>query len=225
MTTQRIHRIGQTRPTEVQILVTKGTFEEDIASRATTQRTQDEEKLYSRAMIENPRFVYDERLPNRQFQISLVPAAETKKEAELAQYRKEQQAIIDAAIQSGRSEEHMGQLESPVEDVILTPATVRTWGSVSHTVGDEPESSLRNKRPRFDDASPDRPSSSTAPRRVLRWAKSADSAEEDLDGPKWEEDSLEEDSGAVVTQQVGEKSQLAGLPRASVNVKSALLGA
>ncbi len=113
---QRIHRIGQTRPTEVQILVTKETFEEDIAFRATTKRTQDEEKLYSRAMIENPRFVYDERLPDRHFQISLLPAAEAKKEAELAQYRKEQQAIVEAAVQSSRAEERADQLESPFDD-------------------------------------------------------------------------------------------------------------
>ena len=36
----------------MQILVTEGTFEEDIAKRASTARSEDEEKVYSRAMIE-----------------------------------------------------------------------------------------------------------------------------------------------------------------------------
>ncbi|KIR27533.1 DNA supercoiling protein [Cryptococcus deuterogattii LA55] len=49
---KRVHRIGQTRPTLVQILVTEGTFEEDIARRSTISRSADEEQLYSRAMIE-----------------------------------------------------------------------------------------------------------------------------------------------------------------------------
>ena len=49
---QRIHRIGQTRPTKVEILVTQDTFEQDIARRASTSRTENEEKLYTRALIE-----------------------------------------------------------------------------------------------------------------------------------------------------------------------------
>lgn len=49
---KRVHRIGQTRATRVQILAIAGTFEADIANRAIAQRTDDEEKLYSRAMIE-----------------------------------------------------------------------------------------------------------------------------------------------------------------------------
>jgi hypothetical protein len=49
---QRIHRIGQTRPTRVEILVTQDTFEEDIAKRASTTRTENEEKQYTRALIE-----------------------------------------------------------------------------------------------------------------------------------------------------------------------------
>jgi SNF2 family DNA or RNA helicase len=47
-----VHRIGQTKPTKVEILVTQGTFEEDIAERSSTTRSEQEEQLYSRAMIE-----------------------------------------------------------------------------------------------------------------------------------------------------------------------------
>ena len=49
---KRVHRIGQTKPTKVEILVTRGTFEEDIAERSSALRTENEEKIYSRAMIE-----------------------------------------------------------------------------------------------------------------------------------------------------------------------------
>lgn len=49
---ERIHRIGQTRPTKVEILVTKGTFEKEIANRNSSSRTDEAEKLYSRSMIE-----------------------------------------------------------------------------------------------------------------------------------------------------------------------------
>ena len=49
---QRIHRIGQTRPTKVEILVTQDTFEEEIARRASTTRTENEEKVYTRNLIE-----------------------------------------------------------------------------------------------------------------------------------------------------------------------------
>ncbi len=40
-----------------------------------------------------------------------------------------------------------------------------------------------------------------------------------------EEDSVDEDSGSVVTLQVGEKSRFAGLPHASVDVKPSSLRA
>jgi SNF2 family DNA or RNA helicase len=49
---KRCHRLGQTRPTLVQTLIVEDTIEEDIANRAATQRTEAEEKLYSRAMLE-----------------------------------------------------------------------------------------------------------------------------------------------------------------------------
>ena len=49
---KRVHRIGQTKPTKIEILVTRGTFEEDISERASNHRTDAEEQLYSRAMIE-----------------------------------------------------------------------------------------------------------------------------------------------------------------------------
>ena len=49
---QRIHRIGQTRCTRVEILVTQDTFEEEIARRASTTRTENEEKVYTRNLIE-----------------------------------------------------------------------------------------------------------------------------------------------------------------------------
>lgn len=55
---QRVHRIGQTRPTKVQILVTEGTFEEDILKRYSSQKSDDDEKLYSRAMIEVSSFTW-----------------------------------------------------------------------------------------------------------------------------------------------------------------------
>lgn len=49
---KRIHRIGQTRPTTVQILVAQDTFEEDIAKRTSASRSDTEEQLYSRTLIE-----------------------------------------------------------------------------------------------------------------------------------------------------------------------------
>lgn len=49
---KRIHRIGQTQPTTVQILAMKGTIEEEIVNRGSQDHTDDAEKLYSRAMIE-----------------------------------------------------------------------------------------------------------------------------------------------------------------------------
>jgi len=52
LTTQRVHRIGQTKPTKVEILVTRGTFEEGIAERSSAARTEKDEQLYSRALIE-----------------------------------------------------------------------------------------------------------------------------------------------------------------------------
>lgn len=49
---KRIHRIGQTRPTRIDILVTEGTFEEDIVRREKAKRGSEDEKRYSRALIE-----------------------------------------------------------------------------------------------------------------------------------------------------------------------------
>jgi len=49
---KRIHRIGQTRPTHIDILVTQGTFEEDIVQREASMRSQLMEQSYSRALIE-----------------------------------------------------------------------------------------------------------------------------------------------------------------------------
>lgn len=49
---KRIHRIGQVRATHIDILVTEGTFEEDIVRRETNARSNEEEKRYSRALIE-----------------------------------------------------------------------------------------------------------------------------------------------------------------------------
>nr|XP_019044841.1 hypothetical protein I302_06755 [Kwoniella bestiolae CBS 10118]OCF23771.1 hypothetical protein I302_06755 [Kwoniella bestiolae CBS 10118] len=74
---KRVHRIGQTRPTKIHILVTEGTFEEDIAKRSSKNRSQDDEKLYSRAMIENPRFVYPERKQTETFAVRFMPTSET----------------------------------------------------------------------------------------------------------------------------------------------------
>ncbi|WVO21450.1 uncharacterized protein IAS62_002759 [Cryptococcus decagattii] len=74
---KRVHRIGQTRPTLVQILVTEGTFEEDIARRSTKSRSADEEQLYSRAMIENPRFVYTEKTQTSAFTVRFHPKGQT----------------------------------------------------------------------------------------------------------------------------------------------------
>ncbi|WWD19169.1 hypothetical protein CI109_103627 [Kwoniella shandongensis] len=74
---KRVHRIGQTRATRVEILVTEGTFEEDIAKRSTTSRSADEEKLYTRAMIENPRFVYPEKEESHTFAVRFTPLGET----------------------------------------------------------------------------------------------------------------------------------------------------
>lgn len=82
---KRVHRIGQTRPTKVDILVTKGTFEEDIAQRSSKSRSADEELRYSRGLIENPRFVLtssDEgplfRLPFTPIQTSLAKALQVR---------------------------------------------------------------------------------------------------------------------------------------------------
>ncbi|OXG48040.1 DNA supercoiling protein [Cryptococcus neoformans] len=74
---KRVHRIGQTRPTLVQILVTEGTFEEDIARRSTASRSANEEQLYSRAMIENPRFVYAEKTQTSAFTVRFIPKDQT----------------------------------------------------------------------------------------------------------------------------------------------------
>lgn len=52
LTLQRIHRIGQTRPTHIDILVTQGTFEEDIVRREASMRSQLMEQSYTRALIE-----------------------------------------------------------------------------------------------------------------------------------------------------------------------------
>ncbi|EJT48911.1 hypothetical protein A1Q1_02006 [Trichosporon asahii var. asahii CBS 2479] len=71
---KRIHRIGQTRPTRIDILVTEGTFEEDIVRREKAARGSEDEKRYSRALIETPRFV-DDRPDERPafFPVPLVP--------------------------------------------------------------------------------------------------------------------------------------------------------
>ncbi|WWC90504.1 uncharacterized protein L201_005440 [Kwoniella dendrophila CBS 6074] len=74
---KRVHRIGQTRETKIQILVTEGTFEEDIAKRSTKNRSTDDEKLYTRAMIENPRFVYPEKEETETFAVRFIPIDET----------------------------------------------------------------------------------------------------------------------------------------------------
>ena len=70
---KRVHRIGQTRSTTIQILVTEGTFEEDIVNRASKLRSEQEEQLYSRAMIEKPRFVYPEHIQENDFTIRFTP--------------------------------------------------------------------------------------------------------------------------------------------------------
>ncbi|WVQ72084.1 hypothetical protein IAR50_001629 [Cryptococcus sp. DSM 104548] len=70
---KRVHRIGQTRPTAVQILITEGTFEEDIANRGKSSRSDDEEKMYSRAMIENPKFAYAEKEEDEGFEVRFCP--------------------------------------------------------------------------------------------------------------------------------------------------------
>lgn len=164
-------------------------------------------------MIENPRFVYDERLPDRHFEISLVPAVEAKKEAELAQYRREQQAITEAAMQSEQAEDQSDQLESPLDEAILTPAIIRPWGSISHAPGDEPESPLRNKRPRIRDAEADSPTSSTAPRRTLRWTTGADLDNGDTDSPQHIRD---EETGSQIAVQVDEKPRVTEPARSRV---------
>lgn len=97
-----MHRIGQQRETKVEILVTEGTFEEDIAKRSTVLRSDEEEKLYSRNLIEvslfqrktctnqkdsasaeltpgapqNPRFVYPEKEEMESFSIRFAPLDE-----------------------------------------------------------------------------------------------------------------------------------------------------
>ncbi|OCF32745.1 hypothetical protein I316_05666 [Kwoniella heveanensis BCC8398] len=73
---KRVHRIGQTRPTQIHILVTEGTFEEEIAQRSLKNRSDDAEKLYSRNMIENPRFVYAEKQQTDSFAVRFVPKGE-----------------------------------------------------------------------------------------------------------------------------------------------------
>ncbi|KAK8854687.1 hypothetical protein IAR55_003426 [Kwoniella newhampshirensis] len=74
---KRVHRIGQTKATRVEILITEGTFEEDIAKRSTTSRSADEEKSYTRAMIENPRFVYPESTESHTFAVRFTPNGES----------------------------------------------------------------------------------------------------------------------------------------------------
>lgn len=48
---KRVHRIGQTKPTHIEILAMRGTFEEDIVERAANLRSGGEEEMYTRAMI------------------------------------------------------------------------------------------------------------------------------------------------------------------------------
>ncbi|WVQ95089.1 hypothetical protein IAU59_002183 [Kwoniella sp. CBS 9459] len=73
---KRVHRIGQTRPTTIHVLVTEGTFEEEMAQRSLKTRSDDAEKLYSRNMIENPRFVYAQKEQTESFAVRFVPKAE-----------------------------------------------------------------------------------------------------------------------------------------------------
>ncbi|ORX38379.1 SNF2 family N-terminal domain-domain-containing protein [Kockovaella imperatae] len=75
---KRIHRIGQTRGTWVQILVMQGTFEEEIAKRSSSIRTEKDEKIYSRAMIENPRFVYLDHEGDISFPVRFTPDVQTQ---------------------------------------------------------------------------------------------------------------------------------------------------
>ena len=84
---KRVHRIGQTRPTTIEVLVTSGTFEEDIADRSSVSRSEKEEQVYSRALIEvslvtkktsfrssqRPRFVYAESDEDDRFKIRFIP--------------------------------------------------------------------------------------------------------------------------------------------------------
>ncbi|KAK4686248.1 hypothetical protein P7C73_g3887, partial [Tremellales sp. Uapishka_1] len=69
---KRVHRLGQTRASTVEILVMRDTFEEDVANRASTLGTVMDEKLYTRALVENPRFALSEKTPTKRFTIHLV---------------------------------------------------------------------------------------------------------------------------------------------------------
>lgn len=72
----------------MEILVTEGTFEEDIAKRAATARSEVEEQIYTRAMIEvghqsqsrltqqSPRFVCPEDIGEKLFPVRFLPTGE-----------------------------------------------------------------------------------------------------------------------------------------------------
>ncbi|ORY35502.1 P-loop containing nucleoside triphosphate hydrolase protein [Naematelia encephala] len=118
---KRIHRIGQKRATWIEILVTEGTFEEEIAKRSSTARSEQEEKLYSRAMIENPRFV--EISPCAQndklFTVRFIPNGEDEQTTTTAPERD-----LDPA----------NDLDSPIEVSPTTPIHRRTDSDIEPVI-------------------------------------------------------------------------------------------
>ncbi|WOO76723.1 putative ATP-dependent helicase [Vanrija pseudolonga] len=107
---KRIHRIGQSRPTHIEILVTEGTFEEDIVRREAASRSSDEEKSYSRALIENPRYVTAEADKREYFPVKLVPVG-----SELTSPEKEELARALGAVTPPS--------RTPNDTPLITPGT------------------------------------------------------------------------------------------------------
>ncbi|BEI88723.1 uncharacterized protein CcaverHIS019_0200850 [Cutaneotrichosporon cavernicola] len=164
---KRIHRIGQTRPTRIDILVTEGTFEEGIVRRESSLRSNEEEKRYSRMLVEHPRFVHPESADECGFPISLVPpgtasAIEEEKYASmLAEFAGRANAArekpMDVDGDAGPSTPMMEPDNDPssVSTAIVTPSTAdieMTYGSnVKKRSADGSPKPKPRKRIRFAD--------------------------------------------------------------------------
>ncbi|GMK56187.1 hypothetical protein CspeluHIS016_0300270 [Cutaneotrichosporon spelunceum] len=125
---KRIHRIGQTRSTRIDILVTEGTFEEGIVRRESSLRSNEEEKRYSRMLVEHPRFVLAESTDECGFPISLVPpgTASAAEEENLSSMRAEFAGKADRATAARIDVGGDGGLSVPVMERDSGPSAVST---------------------------------------------------------------------------------------------------
>ncbi|KLT41386.1 hypothetical protein CC85DRAFT_286564 [Cutaneotrichosporon oleaginosum] len=144
---KRIHRIGQTRPTRIDILVTQGTFEEDIVRREAARRSTEDEQRYSRMLVEQPRFVHAESTDEYDFPVSFVPPG-TASVAEEAAYAA---LLADFARRHADADAPSPTEPSAVSTAIVTPVAAEieppgTGTKRPSTANDKPR-----KRARFAD--------------------------------------------------------------------------